>query len=386
MTDRADALKKLSQRGGALDVLLVGLVVVAVWTHTPLGGIGQWAKAKATGSTENVPRLIASFSTGVVDEFVTRVEAVVLSPRPISDLPPGSFPEPYRSAAAAVLATQSIPPASQDRAGWGGKGAEAHLAILDELHSGTNAEATLEIYALGEAQRTRAIERARSAGEADPESYMAHRRYLPAASQRLGDQVVASTIGAANMLSLAWPVEGDWRISSPYGYRHHPVLAKRKFHNGVDLAVPEGTPILAAQQGKVSVASEDGVNGKYLVLDHGYGVKTSYCHLSELDVEAGDRVTRGQEVALSGNTGRSTGPHLHFVLRIGKQTVDPEGFRPDNLKPDAAEPVPLEKIEAEVAPPRAPEVVLVEDAEPGLGAPEGAIERVVSPRLAPPVE
>ena len=377
--DRANALNKLSKRGGALDILLVVLVVGAVWTHTPLGGIGQWAKAKATGSTQDVPRLVATFSTGVVEEFVTRIEAVVLQPRSTAVLPEGSFPEPYRSAASAVLASQAIPEASKARASRGDQSAEAHLAILDELHTGTNAEATLEIYALGESQRARAIQRARSAGEADPESYMSHRRYLPAASQRLGDQVVASTLGAANMLSLEWPVQGAWRISSPYGYRHHPVLAKRKFHNGVDLAVPEGTPVLAAQEGRVSVAGEDGVNGKYVVVDHGYGVKTSYCHLSELDVEAGDEVLRGQELARSGNTGRSTGPHLHFVLRIGKQTVDPETFRPQvvNQKPDADEPVPLKRIEAEVAPPRAPGVVSVE---------EGGSAEVVSPRLAPPSE
>ena len=380
MIEKGSPLKKLSKRGGALDILLVGLVCVAVWSRTPLGGIGQWAKAKATGSTAEVPSLLATFSTGVVDEFVTRIEAVVVNPRPVSDLPPGSFPEPYRSAAAAVLEGQSIPAVSQDLGRWGAKDADTHLAALDRLHSGTNAEATLEIYAVGEAQRDRAIERARAAGEADPESYLAHRRYLPASAQRSGDAVVSSTIGAASMLSLEWPVEGDWRISSPYGYRHHPVLAKRKFHNGVDLAVPEGTPILAAQKGKVAVASEDGVNGKYIVLDHGYGVKTSYCHLSELDVEAGDPVTRGQEVALSGNTGRSSGPHLHFVLRIGKKTVDPEAFRPEA---GASEPPP-QKIPVIVETPPAV-VEAPEDEAAELVAIEESVEveEVLAPRLGP---
>ena len=300
-------IRKPPGRGGLVDLVLVGLVLVALFVRTPLGGIGDWAVAKVTDQPWETS-LIASFSTGVSDEFATRIEAIVEAPDAHA-IGEGPFPEPYRTAAAVVLGTES-------------------LRELDALHEGSNPEATLEIYALGEDTRERAIQRAIQGGEEDPESYTAHRRYLPGSAQREGDRVVASTLGAARMLSLTWPVEGDWRVSSGYGYRTHPVLGTRKLHNGVDVAVPEGTPILAAQDAEVAVAGEDAVNGKYLVLDHGYGVKTSYCHLSKLQVEDGDEVEKGSAIGLSGNTGRSTGPHLHFVLRIGKDTVDPERFRP----------------------------------------------------------
>lgn len=298
------------RRGGLLDLFLVALIVLAVAWRTPVGSIGGWALAKVKGETREAASLVASFTTGVGEEFATKIQAIVDNPD-LSGVGEGPFPEPYRTAAAVVLGKDE-------------------LKALDALHEGSNPEATLEIHALGVEQRERAIQRAVSAGEEDPESYASYRRYLPTKAQVDGDRVVASTIGAAKMLELAWPVQEDHRLTSPYGYRTHPVLGTRKLHNGVDLAVPVGTVIVAAQDATVSVAGEDNVNGKYIVLDHGYGVKTSYCHLSELEVEGGDDVDRGQEIALSGNTGRSTGPHLHFVLRIGKQTVDPERFRPED--------------------------------------------------------
>lgn len=301
--------KKRVARGGSFDLLLVAIVVVALFVRTPIGGVGEWAMSKATGEAYETS-LIASFSTGLSDEFATRIEAIVEAPDAHA-IGEGPFPEPYRTAAAVVLGSNS-------------------LKELDALHVGTNPEATLEIMAIGEEARDRAVQRAVASGETDPEAYSSHRRYLPGSDQREGDRVVASTIGAARMLSLAWPVEDSWRVSSGYGYRTHPVLGTRKLHNGVDLAVPEGTAIVAAQDATVSVAGEDAVNGKYLVLDHGYGVKTSYCHLSQLYVEDGDELDKGVEIGLSGNTGRSTGPHLHFVLRIGKDTVDPERFRPED--------------------------------------------------------
>ena len=300
-------MNKPTPRGGLFDLLLVSVVVVALFVQTPIGGIGDWAFAKVSGEPCS-NSLIASFSTGVSDEFATRIEAIVEAPDAHA-IGEGPFPEPYRTAAAVVLGSDA-------------------LKELDQLHVGTNPEATLEIHAIGEDARERAIQRAVSAGEDAPESFASHRRYLPGHAQREGDRVVGSTIGAARMLSLTWPVEGDWRVSSGYGYRTHPVLGTKKLHNGVDVAVPEGTGVLAAQDATVAVAGEDAINGKYLVLDHGYGVKTSYCHLSQLHVEDDDAVDKGMEIGLSGNTGRSTGPHLHFVLRIGKDTVDPERFRP----------------------------------------------------------
>ena len=98
-------------------------------------------------------------------------------------------------------------------------------------------------------------------------------------------------------------------------------------HTGVDLSVPTGTAVSAVSAAVVRRASEDAVNGRVLVLDHGRGVTTAYCHNSELLVRPGQRVVRGETLSRSGNTGRSTGPHLHYQLELGAQPVDPLRFR-----------------------------------------------------------
>ncbi|MFP2934140.1 M23 family metallopeptidase, partial [Pyxidicoccus sp. 3LG] len=126
---------------------------------------------------------------------------------------------------------------------------------------------------------------------------------------------------------LAWPVHEGARVTSPFGERIHPVLGTRKMHTGVDLGVPTGTAVVAVAEGVVRRASEDAVNGRVLVLDHGRGVTTAYCHNSELVVAVGQRVERGQLVARSGNTGRSTGPHLHYQLELAARPMDPLKFR-----------------------------------------------------------
>lgn len=119
---------------------------------------------------------------------------------------------------------------------------------------------------------------------------------------------------------------GSARISSGYGPRTHPVTGERgKMHTGVDFAVPQGTSIHAADSGTVIVAEWWSGYGNCVIIDHGGGVWTLYGHIREggIKVSVGDRVERGQVVAESGSTGRSTGPHLHFEVRNGGKPVDP---------------------------------------------------------------
>ena len=100
-----------------------------------------------------------------------------------------------------------------------------------------------------------------------------------------------------------------------------------KLHGGVDLAVPEGTPVYAADNGKVIVAGDlDNGYGNYIILDHQNGYKTLYAHNSELLVSVGDIVAKGDKIALSGNTGNSTGPHLHFEVQVNDEKVDPQQY------------------------------------------------------------
>jgi murein DD-endopeptidase MepM/ murein hydrolase activator NlpD len=120
---------------------------------------------------------------------------------------------------------------------------------------------------------------------------------------------------------ISWPVRG--RISSYFGWRKHPVLKKKKYHNGLDLAVPSGTPVKAADGGVVLVSGWRGGYGNFVAIDHGKGISTCYGHNSRLLVGVGQRVEKGQKIAISGNTGLSTGPHLHFEVRVNGNPVDP---------------------------------------------------------------
>jgi len=121
-----------------------------------------------------------------------------------------------------------------------------------------------------------------------------------------------------------WPTRG-W-VTSDFGTRIDPYTAERKMHQGIDIATPVGQPIYAPSDGTVVFAGVEGGYGKVLVLDHGYGVKTRYAHLSDILVQIGARVGRGDKVALVGNTGRSTGPHLHYEVRVNGIPENPRKF------------------------------------------------------------
>lgn len=123
-----------------------------------------------------------------------------------------------------------------------------------------------------------------------------------------------------------WPAPSFTRISDEYGNRMHPTLGVNKFHNGIDLAAPNGSPILAAYDGDVVAASYSSSMGNYIMLDHGDDLYTIYMHASALYVSKGDTVSRGDKIAAVGSTGRSTGPHLHFSVRLNGSYVSPWNY------------------------------------------------------------
>ena len=122
---------------------------------------------------------------------------------------------------------------------------------------------------------------------------------------------------------MAWPAPQYTRISSYFAGRIDPITGKKSNHGGLDLAAPGGSPILAANSGTVIIAGYHYSYGNYVVIDHGGGVSTLYGHSSKLLVSRGQKVSRGQQIAKVGTTGRSTGNHLHFEVRINGQRVDP---------------------------------------------------------------
>ena len=125
---------------------------------------------------------------------------------------------------------------------------------------------------------------------------------------------------------FAWPAPGYTRISSDYGTRMHPTLGVEKFHNGIDLAAPTGSSILAAYNGKVVAADYNASMGNYVMIDHGDDLYTIYMHASALYVSRGETVAKGQQIAAVGSTGRSTGPHLHFGVRLNGSYVSPWNY------------------------------------------------------------
>ncbi len=125
---------------------------------------------------------------------------------------------------------------------------------------------------------------------------------------------------------FAFPAPSMTRISDEYGNRMHPILGVEQFHNGVDMAAPNGSPILAAYDGEVVAAAYSGSMGNYIMIDHGDSLYTIYMHASALYVSKGDLVAKGQKIAAVGSTGRSTGPHLHFSVRKNGSYVSPWGY------------------------------------------------------------
>jgi murein DD-endopeptidase MepM/ murein hydrolase activator NlpD len=121
-----------------------------------------------------------------------------------------------------------------------------------------------------------------------------------------------------------WPTRG-W-VTSDFGTRLDPYSAERKMHQGLDIATPHGQIVYSPSDGTVVFTGTEGGYGKVLVIDHGYGVKTRYGHLSEVNVRLGERVKRGAKVASVGNTGRSTGPHLHYEVRVNGIPENPRKF------------------------------------------------------------
>lgn len=122
---------------------------------------------------------------------------------------------------------------------------------------------------------------------------------------------------------FTWPTPGYTSITSPYGMRYHPILKTRKMHTGVDIGAPMSATIVAADSGKVIHAGWMGGYGQVLVIDHGNGISTLYAHQSAFLVSNGQTVTKGQAIGKVGTTGWSTGPHLHFEVRINGSYTDP---------------------------------------------------------------
>lgn len=207
------------------------------------------------------------------------------------------------------------------------RSAEAQRRAKNQL--ATLADERAQLVSIADEQRRHVasqvaeMESLSSAEESQLEALIVERQRQLAA-ERLAQQRAAGITGAPvqdSGGSLSWPVSGT--ITSPFGWRHNPFGSGLDFHPGLDIGAPSGTTITAAAGGTIITAGWYGGYGNYIVIDHGGGVATGYGHCSQIFVTAGQTVQRGQAIGAVGSTGASTGPHLHFEVRINGKPVDP---------------------------------------------------------------
>ena len=164
----------------------------------------------------------------------------------------------------------------------------------------------------------------------DKRAYERSERELKRQSDSLAGIIAKNTKNSGVVVGTGFllPVQG--RVSSPYGWRIHPIFKSRIFHTGIDYAVPSGTPIKASNAGKVIYSGWYGGYGKVVIIDHGSctGAPTTslYAHMSRQKVVVGQQVTRGQVIGLVGTTGYATGPHLHFEIRVNGKPQNPNNY------------------------------------------------------------
>jgi murein DD-endopeptidase MepM/ murein hydrolase activator NlpD len=283
-----------------VELFLCAVCLWAGWYHTPAGALVRTAGAWLLGTRSTARPLLAYFGAGTL-----------VPPR---TPPPLTGPVPPAQAlafgAAAVLEASPVEVAPRLR------------AAAQRL--GSDDAALLAVFC-GEDAARYAVDQARSPSLDDLA------RALPPRSEGcIGRAAQAAMLGGA--YALGWPLPEWIRITSPFGLREHPLLGGARLHTGVDLGTSVGTAVRAVASGSVRRASSDGINGRILVLDHGRGVVTTYCHNDVLLVRDGQRVDKGQMIARSGKSGRTTGPHLHYQIDLAGEPVDPLRFRTQHPK------------------------------------------------------
>jgi len=288
-------LVAMRERLPLLELFLAALCLWGAWYHTPAGALVRTAGAFVFRTRSTARPLLAYFGAGTL--VPPRTPPALAGPVP-----------PAQALAFGVAAVLD--------------GSAVELAPrLRELSQrlGSDDAALLAVFC-GEDAAHFAVDEARTMALDDLA------RALPPRSEAcIARAAQAAMLGGA--YALGWPLPETVQITSPFGVREHPILGHRRLHAGIDLGASPGMPVRAVAAGVVRRASSDGINGRILVLDHGRGVVTTYCHNDALLVRDGQRVERGQIVARSGSTGLTTGPHLHYQIDLAGEPVDPLRFR-----------------------------------------------------------
>ena len=321
---------------GLFEFSLAVLCLWAAYWHTPVGGLLRGGVAWILGVRSTARPLLAYYSGGAGTQSGIGPSGTLLPVPPVGVvLTPAlalgyavhasltQMPAAHRASAQELAKLHAVSARSLVDAEEGAA-ACAKLVTRSAIALGSEEAGVLAVFTGAEPARY-ALERARAEGFRAPTLEQMSRHLPPGFRDAIAAAHDALGLGVA--YGLGWPVPARTAVSSGFGVREHPLLGVDKLHTGVDFPLPVGTPVRSVADGFVRRASEDAVNGRVLVLDHGRGVTTAYCHNHKLLAEEGAAVVRGAVIALSGNTGRSTGPHLHYQLEVAERPVDPFAFR-----------------------------------------------------------
>ena len=156
---------------------------------------------------------------------------------------------------------------------------------------------------------------------------------LKSAEIKVGQVGLEEVLTKSTTIPSLWPLQG--RMSDAFGFRRNPFHRRStEFHPGQDIAAPKGTSVSATADGVVVFAGSKKGYGRVVIVDHGNNISTRYAHLSLVETTVGAQIKRGEEVGLVGSTGRSTGFHLHYEVRIGEQPVNPKTYLPESTATD----------------------------------------------------
>ncbi len=293
-------------------ILEFAAAILCVWAatfHTPFGSLSRWAVARLSGHSSELA-LTSFYHRSDLNAFHAGGQTVET---------PATLAVALAHASVSVFST--LAPLTL-------VGIPAHSKAVDVsalqqfFESNNRPNADLAVLSLLFEPALVDHAQARAGAEGRPLTLDSLRDQLP--SGHTGELAIATKILTLSTgYRLQWPVTKAIRITSVFGDRKNPVTGASQFHTGVDLAVSEGTLVFATHGGRILRASEDALNGKMVLVDHGYGVRSAYCHASEILVAVGQTVAVTSPLIRSGNTGRSTGPHLHYQVNFQSQAVNP---------------------------------------------------------------
>ena len=277
--------------------------------------------------------------SGTLAPLLERAREKGLAPSAGSALPVPALRPGDAADGQAAQAAPSTDPVNTASIAKGPHGALADVSVTLEQIETAQVEQLIELTQAALQQRNRLIETARNAGlalRAKPQDmpavggpFVPYDEMTQAEGFVRGLDTLESALDALDKtrreirsFPIAHPVPG-MKVTSGFGKRRDPLLGRTAFHGGIDFATPVGTPIHATAAGTVTFAGRNGGYGNMIEIDHGNGLTTRFAHLNRIRVEKGQKVAAGARIGDAGNTGRSTGPHLHYEVRTTKGAVNP---------------------------------------------------------------